>query len=61
MTGFTGRVAFFEGDSARVGKRVRNFLSAKTAPAIVESRDGSGNEDCRKKSCMPIQHIESIS
>jgi hypothetical protein len=59
--GFTGRVIFFEGDSARVGKVDGKPLSAKTAHAIVESRDASDSEDYRNKSCIPIQHIESIS
>jgi len=31
--GFTGRVAFFEGDSARVGKRVRIILPDMVFPS----------------------------
>jgi hypothetical protein len=30
-------------------------------PLNVESRDALGMEDCRKKSCIPIQYIETIS
>jgi hypothetical protein len=30
-------------------------------PTTVESRDVLGIEDYRKESCIPIQHIKSIS
>ncbi|MBP1714881.1 MAG: hypothetical protein H6Q42_3084 [Deltaproteobacteria bacterium] len=40
---------------------VRSALFVFSLLHTVESRDAFGIEDHQKKSCVPIQHMESIS